>query len=35
MPGKKIEVIDWLIWQGKAKFLKKLKERKNKNESKR
>ena len=25
MPGKKIEVIHWLIWQRKAKFLRKLK----------
>jgi len=30
MPGRKIEVIDWLIWQRKAKFLRKLKKKKEK-----
>jgi len=30
MPRKKIEVIDWIIWQRKAKFLKKLKEKREK-----
>ena len=31
---KKIEVIDWIIWQRKAKFLRKLKEKKNKSPQK-
>lgn len=30
MPRKKIEVIEWIIWQRKAKFLRKLKEKRRK-----